>query len=318
MDKSETDLIRSTAPGTATAPPAPAPSAASPSHLVDVTMFWSPVGGGVGRYLRSKQAWVDGARAGVAPYAAGARRPRARPRGVAARHACRSAPGIASPQPPRRPSAPGAVAAGRDRGGRPVSRSRGRRSTPAGGSASRWPRSPIRMSPSWRGAPAAGWPRAPRALYLRRLYRQFDAVFAASQWMVGELRELGVDRVVHQPLGVDCAVPSSRAAAANGGARASACRRAIACWCTRVASRPRRTCRCSPTPSAGSAPHHALVAIGDGPAAPQGPRVIRLPYQSDAARAGDRTRQRGPLRARRRPGNVRARRHSSRWRAARR
>ena len=58
MDKSEIDLIRTTANTTATAPRVPASSAASPSHLVDVTMFWSPVGGGVGRYLRNKQAWV--------------------------------------------------------------------------------------------------------------------------------------------------------------------------------------------------------------------------------------------------------------------
>ena len=29
------------------------------AHLVDVTMFWSRAGGGVGRYLRSKHAWVE-------------------------------------------------------------------------------------------------------------------------------------------------------------------------------------------------------------------------------------------------------------------
>jgi alpha-1,6-mannosyltransferase len=27
-------------------------------HLVDATMFWSPTGGGVARYLRDKRRWV--------------------------------------------------------------------------------------------------------------------------------------------------------------------------------------------------------------------------------------------------------------------
>ena len=29
-----------------------------PLHLVDATMFWSPTGGGVRRYLQTKQAWL--------------------------------------------------------------------------------------------------------------------------------------------------------------------------------------------------------------------------------------------------------------------
>ena len=29
-------------------------------HIVDATMFWSPTGGGVRRYLLTKQAWLAG------------------------------------------------------------------------------------------------------------------------------------------------------------------------------------------------------------------------------------------------------------------
>src|SRR6185503_21064423 len=31
-----------------------------PLHLVDATMFWSPTGGGVRRYLQTKHAWLAG------------------------------------------------------------------------------------------------------------------------------------------------------------------------------------------------------------------------------------------------------------------
>jgi alpha-1,6-mannosyltransferase len=48
----------------------------------------------------------------------------------------------------------------------------------------------------WAGRAAAG--------YLRRVYAQMDLVLAPSRWMVRQLRDEGVEHVVHQPLGVDC------------------------------------------------------------------------------------------------------------------
>ena len=39
--------------------------------------------------------------------------------------------------------------------------------------------------------------------YLRQLYRQFDMVLAPSRLMVHQLGELGIENVVHQPLGID-------------------------------------------------------------------------------------------------------------------
>ena len=30
------------------------------THVVDTTMFWSPTGGGVRRYLQTKQTWLAG------------------------------------------------------------------------------------------------------------------------------------------------------------------------------------------------------------------------------------------------------------------
>lgn len=42
--------------------------------------------------------------------------------------------------------------------------------------------------------------------YVRRLYERLDAVFAPSRGMCEYLRDLGVSRVIHQPLGVDAEV----------------------------------------------------------------------------------------------------------------
>lgn len=50
--------------------------------------------------------------------------------------------------------------------------------------------------------------------YVRHLYERFDAVFAPSRGMCEYLRDLGLPRVIHQPLGVDPQVfdPSRRSA----------------------------------------------------------------------------------------------------------
>jgi alpha-1,6-mannosyltransferase len=44
------------------------------------------------------------------------------------------------------------------------------------------------------------------ARYVRELYREFDLVLAPSRYVAARLRGIGLDRVVHQPLGVDAAV----------------------------------------------------------------------------------------------------------------
>lgn len=48
-----------------------------------------------------------------------------------------------------------------------------------------------------------GWTTAPVRRYMRHLYDSLDWVFAPSQVMAGRLRDLGIERVSAQPLGVD-------------------------------------------------------------------------------------------------------------------
>jgi hypothetical protein len=59
-----------------------------PLHLVDTTMFWSPTGGGVRRYLQTKHEWLATA-AALAPFDRGAARRRL---GRERRHAAFAAP----------------------------------------------------------------------------------------------------------------------------------------------------------------------------------------------------------------------------------
>jgi alpha-1,6-mannosyltransferase len=57
----------------------------------------------------------------------------------------------------------------------------------------------VRLTASRLGS-AAG---AVAARYVRQLYRQFDLVLAPSHYVAGRLRDIGVDGVIRQPLGVD-------------------------------------------------------------------------------------------------------------------
>ena len=59
-----------------------------PLHLVDTTMFWSPTGGGVRRYLQTKHDWLARP-AALAPLDRGAARRRRAP---PARRRCRRSP----------------------------------------------------------------------------------------------------------------------------------------------------------------------------------------------------------------------------------
>jgi alpha-1,6-mannosyltransferase len=118
-------------------------------------------------------------------------------------------------------------------------------------------------------------------IYLRRLYRQFDAVFASSAWMVGELRALGLDNVMHQPLGVDCAVFHPRRAQAGWRTRLGlGDDDFVLLYAGRFAAEKNLHVLVEATQRLGR--HTTLVLIGDGPQVPSGARVIRLPYQPDA------------------------------------
>jgi alpha-1,6-mannosyltransferase len=51
--------------------------------------------------------------------------------------------------------------------------------------------------------PGAQWA---AARYVKQLYREFDLVMAPSRHVAARLSDIGLDRVVHQPLGVDSAL----------------------------------------------------------------------------------------------------------------
>ena len=172
-------------------------------HLVDTSMFFAPEGGGVGRYLAVKHAWL-------------AAHTRWRHTIVAPGACEQSADGV------RMFRAPLAVRHGYRF---PLSRAA-------------WTRRIVALAPdlieagdpyflAWASADAAqrlGIPaigfyhsdvvstialrfgragEAAAARYARALYRQFDLVIAPSRFVAHRLSDLGVERIACQPLGVD-------------------------------------------------------------------------------------------------------------------
>jgi alpha-1,6-mannosyltransferase len=253
----------------------------STAHLVDATMFWSPAGGGVGRYLRSKQDWVarqaphwrhtllvpGGEGQGQCylgapplPFSGGYRFPLNRR--AATRTLVRLKPDVVEVGDPYR-LAWSALDAGW-RLGIPV----------------------VAFCHSHLGelARRLGGRTAERLArgYLGRLYRQFDTVFAASQWMVGELRAMGLDNVVHQPLGVDCLTFHPRHARLDWRIRLGLSRDDfVLLYAGRFAPEKNLQVLVEAVRRLGN--RAFLVMIGDGPVVPKGPRVIRLPYEGDTA-----------------------------------
>jgi alpha-1,6-mannosyltransferase len=247
-------------------------------HLVDVTMFWSEHGGGVARYLRTKQDWItrhpgwqhtllvsgpaaEGRatlKAPPLPFSHGYRMPLNRSR--AAKQLVALQPDIIEAGDPYR-TAWSALDAGW-RLGIPVTA---------------FCHSNLLELAACVGGRTG---RALTARYVRRLYRQFDAVFAASRWMVRELHDIGLDNVVYQPLSVDCSLfhPDR----ADAGWRASlglAPGDRVLIYAGRFAPEKNLHVLVDAIDKLGD--RHVLIAIGDGPTPPRGPRVRCLPYQGD-------------------------------------
>lgn len=173
-----------------------------PGHLLDVTMFWSAQGGGVQRYLRTKRRWIGrrttwchsilvpgpdtnevyGLPSLPLPGSGGYRV--SWQRRACARRIEALSPSVIEVGDPYRLAWSAADAS--QRLGVPV----------------------LAMChsnvPLLARTTAGRWAGRAAERYLRRAYDAMDLVLAPSRWMAQQLRDLGVDRVVHQPLGVDC------------------------------------------------------------------------------------------------------------------
>lgn len=249
-------------------------------HLVDATMFWSPAGGGVARYLRAKHDWLQrhtnwrhtilvpgdstpethGLAAPMLPLSGGYRFPLSRSAGARALY--RLEPDVIEVGDPYRLAWSALDAAWRL--GVPVTCfSHSNVETLA-----------LRVL----GRTAAAATRR----YLRRLYGQFDAVFAASHWMLGELRELGLANVVYQPLGVDTELFHPRHHDPHWRRQIGIDDDAfVLVYAGRYAPEKNLDVLTGAAQRLGR--DVVLVTIGDGPAPPEGEHIVKLPYQRDAA-----------------------------------
>ena len=262
----------------------PTETPARPRHVVDATMFWSATGGGVRRYLLAKQAWLA--------RQAGWRHTLAVPLAGAAPAGQERLPALPLPFSGgyRLPLRRGAVA---DRlvALRPDLIEAGDPYVVAWAAldAARRCRIPAiaychsnleqmaRLAAGPRAAGAAG--RAARA-YAARLYRRFDRVLAPSESMRRHLLDWGVASAVCQPLGVDTQrFHPDRASTAwrerlgyDGGTR-------LLVYAGRFA--PEKHLDVLAAAVARLGPPYTLLAIGAGPAPPQGPGVRVLPFVAD-------------------------------------
>ncbi len=178
-----------------------------PVHLVDTTMFWSPTGGGVRRYLQTKHVWlagqpgwrhsiavprIAGAAAGDAtlpslplPGSGGYRLPLRR--AAIARVLCDLCPDLIEAGDPYRVAW----------GARDAAQSLG---IPLAAYCHSNIAALARLA---LGSPLGAVGARAAARYARRVYAGFDLVLAPSRSMAAHLVEWGVARVACQPLGVD-------------------------------------------------------------------------------------------------------------------
>jgi alpha-1,6-mannosyltransferase len=116
--------------------------------------------------------------------------------------------------------------------------------------------------------------------YVSHLYRQFDLVLAPSTVMTRRLRNLGIDRVQHQSLGVDTSVFSPERK--NAGLRADLGlpkQTRLLVYAGRFTREKKLPLLIEAVELLGD-PYH-LVMIGSGNGLPASARVTRLPFQRD-------------------------------------
>lgn len=124
---------------------------------------------------------------------------------------------------------------------------------------------------------------AAAARYVAHLYRQFDMVFAPSMAMAAKLRALGVERVVHQPLGVDTRTfsPAQRQGTLRSRLGLPATARLVA-FAGRFSREKQLPVLIDAVERLGH-PYH-LVLIGAGDALPPSSCYTCLEFERDGAR----------------------------------
>lgn len=259
-------------------------------HLVDATMFWNPTGpGGVRRYLLAKRhllcpdrIWhhtivAPGARGpgmvdcrGIAlPGSGGYRLPWNR--AALARTIAAQQPDIVEVGDPYR-MAWAALDAARSRGVPAVMFCHSDMPRLAGGSFA-----------AWCGEALGAKAELAAARYLAHVCRGFDLVLAPSRMMERRLHDYGVIHAQHQPLGVDTTVfrPGARDERwrASLGLPADA---RLLLYTGRFAPEKRLDQLVAAIERLG--PRYHLLAMGNGPTPPRGPRVHLLRFDPRPAR----------------------------------
>jgi len=258
-----------------------------PLHLVDTTMFWSPTGGGVRRYLQTKHDWLardSRWRHSIAvPGIAGSERGAATLPSIAL-------PGSGGYRLPLRRAAIARVLTGLRpdliEAGDPYRVAWGaldaaqRLGIPAVAYCHSNIAAMARLAAGARfGAAAARW----AARYARHVYRGFDLVLAPSRSMAAHLAEWGVERVACQPLGVDTGLfsPQARDPAfrARRGWRDDT---RVLVYAGRFAPEKHLDVLADAVARLGA--RYVLIAVGAGPAPPPASeRVVILPFVASAS-----------------------------------
>jgi alpha-1,6-mannosyltransferase len=123
--------------------------------------------------------------------------------------------------------------------------------------------------------------------YLKALYRHYDLLLAPSDWMVQQLRDLGLPQARHQPLGVDCSVfhpiapdPLWRRHLEQSLHLPAGTRLLV--YVGRFS--PEKNLEVLTAAMRRLGAGHALLAVGAGPCPPRGERVRVLPPELDRSR----------------------------------
>jgi alpha-1,6-mannosyltransferase len=255
-------------------------------HLVDATMFWSPTGGGVRRYLQTKHAWL-------------AQQPRWRHTIAVPRVAGASTDAATLPSWPLPASGGYRLPLRRRRIARVISGLRpdvieaGDPYRVAWGAldaahsldvpALAYCHSNIVAMARLAAGPFAAAAARAAERYARHLYRRFELVLAPSESMAAQLRDWGVDRVACHPLGVDTETFHPRARdAAWRQRRGWSERTRVLVYAGRFAPEKHLDLLAAAVARLGDP--YVLVAIGAGPAPPpRGERVFIVPFVASAA-----------------------------------